>query len=86
MSDTPSNLVTRIETEYQLLSGEARRAIADAIKIGGSVLAVLGVIQAALPHVGIPGADTASIAGIVTAATAALSFALRKITKWNAAK
>jgi hypothetical protein len=80
MSTTPaSNEVTKIETEYDLLSGEVKRAIADAVKVGGSTVAVLGVISTALPHIGLPAADLAEITGIVTAASGLISLLARKL-------
>lgn len=77
---------TQINTEYELLGTEARRAIADGVKIGGSVLAVLGLASAVLPALHLPAGDLGELTAISAAVSAFMSWAARRGITAQAAK
>lgn len=71
------NTTKVIDTEYELLPGEIKRAIGDGVKIGGTVVVVLGVLTAVLPSMNLPAADLTVITAASAALTAFLSWAAR---------
>lgn len=71
------SLVTKFDTEYELLSGAVKRGLADAVKIAVAVVAVLGAVTAILPAFHLPGSDLALIAGISGITSGFISWAAR---------
>lgn len=69
--------VTTINTEYEVLSAEVRKGLADGVKVGGAVLVVLGAASAILPEMHLPAADLTVLTAISAAVTAFLSWAAR---------
>jgi hypothetical protein len=71
------SFITKIDTEYELLSGQVKRGIADAVKIAAALVAVLGAVTAILPAFHMPASDLALIASIGGIATGFISWATR---------
>ena len=72
-----NTIVTKIDSEYELLSGEVRRGLADGVKVGGAVLVLVGVATAVVPEMHLPAADLTVITAIGAGVTAFISWATR---------